>query len=185
MRLRAWSGLTVAAVLVGVLAGCTADPDPVEAAPTESSPPPSTAPSAPADDEPSAPPTCETLLTPAMIRGFTSLGWSAQSDPFILGDNEIDGLLCKWADYEAPNSNEVQIYGWGRLDADEAADAQELLVAQGWRLEEVAEGTLVSEDPAFAVIVDENGYGMSYLFGDGWVIVADTRQNLVLIDRPA
>lgn len=29
---------------------------------------------------------------------------------------------------------------------------------------------------------DGEGYGMTYLFGDGWVKVADTKQGLVLVE---
>ncbi len=29
-----------------------------------------------------------------------------------------------------------------------------------------------------------DGYGLTYLFGDGWVKLADTRQSLILVDTP-
>jgi hypothetical protein len=28
---------------------------------------------------------------------------------------------------------------------------------------------------------DEDGYGMTYLFGDGWVTLSDTKQGLLLV----
>ena len=31
---------------------------------------------------------------------------------------------------------------------------------------------------------DAEGYGITYLFGDGWVTFSDTRQGLLLIQRP-
>ena len=45
-------------------------------------------------------------------------------------------------------------------------------------------GTYITEDPAYAIGIDDAGYGMTYHFGDGWVSVSETKQNLQLINAP-
>ena len=50
--------------------------------------------------------------------------------------------------------------------------------------EDAAEGVYVTESPETAIATDEEGYGMTYLFGDGWVKLADTKQGLLLIEWP-
>ncbi len=73
----------------------------------------------------------------------------------------------------------------GRRSTDDAAeDAQANLVSQGWVREDGADGVYITESPEMTIAPDEQGYGMTYLFGDGWVIVADTKQGLVLIEWP-
>ncbi len=67
------------------------------------------------------------------------------------------------------------------LPAD-AERAREGLEDEGWRSEESAQGVYVTEDPQYAMSTDEDGYGMTYLFGDGWVKVADTKQGLLLVE---
>ena len=56
--------------------------------------------------------------------------------------------------------------------------------SQGWLRESGADGVYVTESPETTIAADENGYGMTYLFGDGWVMLADTKQGLVLIEWP-
>ena len=74
--------------------------------------------------------------------------------------------------------------GWAPITADDAINMQAGLESEGW-LREEADGTVyITEDPMQAPTTDENGYGMTYQFGDGWVLVADVKQNLLLIQRP-
>ena len=56
------------------------------------------------------------------------------------------------------------------------------MIESGWRREDGADGIYITEDPQYAMGTDDDGYGMTYLFGDGWVKFADTRQSLLLID---
>ena len=35
-----------------------------------------------------------------------------------------------------------------------------------------------------AVATDDEGYGLTYLFGDGWVKYADTKQSIALVEWP-
>ena len=56
--------------------------------------------------------------------------------------------------------------------------------SQGWVREDSAEGVYITESPETTIAVDEEGYGMTYLFGDGWVKLADTKQGLLLIEWP-
>ena len=47
------------------------------------------------------------------------------------------------------------------------------------------EGVYITEAKETTIAVDSEGYGMTYLFGDGWVKLADTKQGLLLIEWPA
>ena len=86
-----------------------------------------------------------------------------------------------WADFSTA-SDHGQMYGWGSLDERASATAQSNLKRDGWLRS--TEGDLVyfTEDPAYAIATDEDGFGMTYEFGDGWVKFADTKQGLLLID---
>ena len=53
-----------------------------------------------------------------------------------------------------------------------------------WLREDGNHGTYITEDPAYAIGIDDAGYGMTYHFGDGWVSVSETKQNLQLINAP-
>ena len=47
------------------------------------------------------------------------------------------------------------------------------------------DGLIVTESSETTVATDEDGYGLTYLFGDGWVKYADTKQGLLLVRWPA
>ena len=66
----------------------------------------------------------------------------------------------------------------------EATAAQDELIAAGWLREDGNHGIYITEDPAYAIGIDDAGYGMTYHFGDGWVSVSETKQNLQLINAP-
>ena len=55
---------------------------------------------------------------------------------------------------------------------------QQTLVDQGWVRESRRDGVYITESPETAIAKDDQGYGMTYLFGDGWVTIADTKQGL-------
>ena len=168
-------GATLVLALSASLAtGCAATTPPPEpetttgagATPSVPAAQPSTEPTenaAPAED-----PTCETLIADATVADFQSVGWTARV----------------WADFEGQAGDHVQIFGWAPIEADAASDAEAELVEQGWTREKGADGVYVTESPETSIATDNEGYGMTYLFGDGWVILADTKQGLVLIDWP-
>ena len=54
----------------------------------------------------------------------------------------------------------------------------------GWIADQASGNSFITEDPMQALSVDDDGYGMTYQFGDGWVTVADVKQSLLLIQRP-
>ena len=171
-----------------VLSGCSSTPD---AAP--SAPPPSAAPSAtptptPTAIEPVARPedlTCETLIAPDVVAAFVEAGWEPQEDVFRIGSREIaDGLWCIWGAAGAVTAS-VQIYGWSGIDPADAEEAQAELTEGGWVAEESAEGVYITENPDTTVATDDDGYGMTFLFGNGWVAVADTKEGLLVIELPA
>lgn len=136
----------------------------------------------PATEEPDAEISCESMISPGTVEALTTAGWTAKPKDFVIGDVTLtEGLLCFWADY-AVGSDHGQLYGWSAITPEDAASAQAALLASGWTREDGPEGTYITEDPQFSMGTDEDGYGMTYLFHDGWVKLADTRQGLVLID---
>ena len=175
----------LAAVLL--LASCSApDPTPTPTPPASTSVEPTTAvTTAPVDDAtpaPGAEPTCKTIITPGTVDALTSQGWTAKQEELRIGETLIeDGLLCMWADFSTA-SDHGQMYGWGALDARTSDVAQSNLKRDGWLRS--TEGDLVyfTEDPAYAITTDDDGFGMTYEFGDGWVKFADTKQGLLLIE---
>lgn len=180
------------AAMMLALASCSAQPD---AAPTPMSTPSSTAPaptSSPtpetvaseSPEEPIGDPTCETLIAHSTIEIFDEHGWTHREDEFRIGGDVIEGgLQCVWGDYSVASDN-VQIFGWAPLGAAESASAQQRLVAEGWIRADQDGRMFITEDPNFSIALDEAGFGMTYEFGDGWVTLADTKQSLVLIERP-
>lgn len=129
--------------------------------------------------------TCDSLVSADILADLTTQGWTYREEPFTVGDVTIDdGVQCMWADFTTASGN-LLLFGWAPITTDDAAAAQENLVAQGWTVEQASDGVYVTEDASQAPTVDENGYGMTYEFGDGWVTMSDTKQNLLLIERPA
>ena len=136
--------------------------------------------SADAADEP----TCETIIPTSTVNDFASLGWTAKQDPFYVGQTALNGgLQCTWGDYSVP-SDHVQVFGWAPITADQANLARSDLLSSGWRQVDDSGRTYITENSDTAVAVDDQGYGMTYLFGDGWVKVADTKQGLLLVEWP-
>ena len=130
-------------------------------------------------------PTCDTIIPAQTVEDFESVGWTVQASPLRIGATEIDGgIQCIWGDFTVATDH-VQIYGWAPIDADAAEEAQDELVSSGWRLEETPEGVIVSESTETAITTDDAGYGLTYLFGEGWVKYADTKLGLLLVVWPA
>ena len=129
--------------------------------------------------------TCESMLAADALAEFEESGWTVRQDPFVILDLELpEGTACTWGDFTSPTSDDLVLFGWSPLDADDAAAATESLLAEGWRAEEADGVTLITEDPTFALRTDAEGYGVTYTFGDGWVAVSDTKQGLELITLP-
>ena len=184
--------IPVAAFAAGILllAGCaTAAPGPegsaLPTAPTAEATA-TTGPSEPSPTPTSAPTevSCESIISTDTAAQLAAQGWTAKESPLVVGTTTVsDGLSCMWADFAVP-SGALLIFGWGPIDDADAVAAQNELLAQGWMREEGTEGTYITEDPMQAPTTDVDGYGMTYLFGDGWGTVADTKQGLLLINRP-
>jgi hypothetical protein len=172
-----------------LLASCASpEPAPTSAPPASSSAsvePSPAATTAPVDEETpaaDADPTCDTIITEGTVEALTSQGWTSKPQELRIGDTLVeDGLMCMWADFSTP-SDHGQMYGWGTLDERTSETAQSNLQRDGWLRS--TEGGLVyfTEDPDYAIATDEDGFGMTYEFGDGWVKFADTKQGLLLID---
>lgn len=141
-----------------------------------------TVPDAPAEEPATEPVTCENLISADTVTELESERWTHQEESFVIGTvAPADGIRCMWGDASVGTG---VIFGWAPLTADEAAAAQALLEDDGW-IREGGDGTVYyTEDPMQALTVDENGYGMTYEFGDDWVTLSDTKQGLLLIERP-
>ncbi|MDT0156971.1 hypothetical protein Q9R19_04940 [Microbacterium sp. ARD32] len=127
-------------------------------------------------------PTCDTIITEGTVEGLTSQGWTFEEREFRIGDVLVpDGLECLWADYSTA-SDHGQIYSWGEISAEASRTAQAGLADDGWLRSTEGDRIYLTEDPAYAIAKDEDGFGMTYEFGDGWVKFADTKQGLLLID---
>ncbi len=186
MTSRTFSAAIAALLLTAALAGCSGTPE-GEGTPTPSETTPVVEPSVAPVDTPapaatSGTPTCETIISVGTVKALTDAGWTAEKRDFTIGDITLnEGLLCLWADYTVV-SDHGQLYGWSPITADEASKAQTWLLAQGWIREDGDDGSYFTEDPQFSLGTDEEGYGMTYFFGDGWVKLSDTKQGLILID---
>jgi hypothetical protein len=185
--MRRLAALAVAAAAASVLVACApaAHSSPPTSTPREDS---SVAPtgSAPSSKPTAAgKPTCEGIIPSTTVAAFKNVGWSSQEDPFQIGDQKLSGgIECRWADFSVASDN-LQIFGWSPITKAEAQAARDALVSSGWHvLDGTTDGTYITEDKSTALSTDDEGYGMTYLFGDGWVKVADTKQGLLLVDWP-
>lgn len=176
------------ALLLAALTACSAPDDGAETpAPDAATPAPQTSVEPATTPEPEPTPgalSCESMISPGTVAALSEAGWTAETKDFVIGDTTIPeeaGLLCFWGDYSV-GSDHGQLYGWAELSASAASDAQTSLLAAGWHREDGSEGVYITEDPQYAMGTDDDGYGMTYLFGDGWLKLADTRQGLILID---
>lgn len=187
MNSRIMSATAGVLLLVVALTACAA-PEPRPSSAPDTVQPRSTEPAAPViaptPDAREAELTCESMLSEGTVTALTDAGWTAQTKEFVAGGVELrEGLLCFWADYTVA-SDHGQLYGWSAIDDSDAASVQAALLAEGWKREDGPDGVYYTEDPRYAMGTDEDGYGMTYLFGDGWVRLADTRQGLILIEWP-
>jgi hypothetical protein len=184
-------GAALVLVVTASLATACASSPPSATEPTGSTAGTPTAPAPASSAEPTGAaaaagdPTCETIIADATVADFESIGWTARADPFYIGETELpEGLQCVWADFEGPAGDHIQLFGWAPIDPDAEAKAEDDLVAQGWVRESGDEGVYITESPETTIATDDEGYGLTYLFGDGWVKVADTKQGLLLIEWP-
>lgn len=182
--------LAVAALAAVSLASCAPEAPTSEGAPST---PPAAAP-APTAQDPAATPqpietgvpadevTCETLVLPSTRETFESSGWSVeQADLTILEDTLAGGIECTWADFSI-QSNDRVVLGWAPVAPDVAVGLQDGLEAEGWLREDEGETVYLTEPNPLTV--DENGYGYTYEFSEGWVAMADWKANLPLIETP-
>lgn len=185
MKNRITSAAFGALLLTVALASCSGTPEGAKTPSPQTPKPTATAsvePVATQTPETPAVPTCDTIVSAGTVQALTDAGWTFEEKEFVIGGVELpDGLLCFWADYTVA-SDHGQLYGWSEISAEDAATAQSSLLGEGWTREDGTDGTYITENPQFAMGTDDDGYGMTYLFGDGWVEFADTRQGLILID---
>ncbi len=127
--------------------------------------------------------TCENLLSPDTVETFGSTGWTVREDPFVILDLELPkGIACTWGDFSSPTNDDLILFGWSPISEADASAAEAALEGEGWLRKDDPRGTMITEDPSSALRLDDQGYGMTYLFRNGWVEVSDTRQGLDLID---
>ena len=181
--------LAIIAASTLVATGCAGSPDSGEAA---TSAPASAAPASPATTpEPTettatvAAASCENIISPSALDSFEAEGWTVEEEQMTVAAVTLaDGISCTWTNAEQAGGN-ILIFGWSPITAEQAAQAEQSLESDGWTSESTDEGLMVTIDPNMAITVDDDGFGETYLFGDGWVIMAGTKQNLMLVDRRA
>jgi hypothetical protein len=180
------SALALSAAAALVLAACSSGP---ETTPTEM-PQPTAVPSSPGptptatETAEASEPTCDTIIPESTVADYAEVGWTSRSEPLRVGSIELDGgITCTWGDYSVATDH-VQIYGWAPITETEVDAAIAELVSSGWTREDEADGVYMTESADTAIGTDEEGYGLTYLFGDGWVKFADTKQSLLLVIWP-
>lgn len=184
-RVLAALGMTVVA-LAGATA-CSSGHSPVPATSSTSGArvTASPTPSPDAIDVPAAfprPLDCETLIPADTVAALHKQGWSAAQRDFAFGPDPVPGgIACLWADPTTASDHGL-LYGWAPISGVDAAAREAELVSEGWIREDSARGVYITADPRTALSKDADGYGMTYLFGRGWVSVSDTKQGLILID---
>lgn len=190
---RSMAATLLIAVVVAFTAACAPTPAPAPTA-TVGAP---TGPSDPSDPAATPDPeetggvsaedvTCETLTDADAVADMTARGWTPREDPFFIGDLSLpDGISCTWGDFSVETGDNLLLFAWAPISESDAEASRTALVEEGWIVEESEDGVYLTEDPEQAIVVDDEGYGMTYLFGDGWVTLSDTKQGLVLIERPA
>ncbi len=129
--------------------------------------------------------TCEGMIEPDTLAEFKKKGWTAKQTPFTFETQPSSapvegGLICTWANYSVASGNLME-FGWAHVTSDVATTMAAQLEKEGWRREKAASGFYITQDPSRAITTDDKGYGMTYLFGDGWVAVSDTKQYLLLL----
>lgn len=184
---RTLAGIALAVGAATVLAGCAGsqpEPEPTSQATTTTPTQPAPEETGEETPEPQADPACDTIIPADVVASFEDANWTFREEVFRVGATEVPGgITCTWGDMSVA-SDHVQMFGWAPLDADRSAQLQSTLLQEGWLSEEGSTGTYVTEDPDTAVAPDDEGYGWTYLFGDGWVTFADTKQGLVLVEWP-
>ncbi|GAA3916335.1 nitrate ABC transporter substrate-binding protein [Microbacterium invictum] len=189
-RVTASAAIAAAALLTASCAGTPEAAPPVTTAPPAAPTTGATDPATPAPDVTDEAPepvtaTCETLVSTDTLAELEAQSWTYKEEPFVIGDvAPADGISCTWGDFSVATGN-VLIFAWAPLTADEVTTAQAQLDEDGWMREDSDAGVYYTEDPMQALNTDENGYGMTYRFGDDWVTLSDTKQGLLLIERPA
>lgn len=170
---------TLALAMIATTTACTPSTGPGPSG--SSSTKPSASSAAPKTAAASGPPSCDTLITPDTVAALKKQGWVSQQRDFSFGPNVVPGgLLCLWAEADTASDHGL-LYGWAPISASDAVAREAQLVSSGWILEDSDRGVYVTADPRTTLSRDEEGYGITYLFGDGWVTVSDTKQGLVLI----
>lgn len=186
------SAVALASALV--LSGCTsaapsADPtttsNAVSPTPTEALPGPTPDASATAGGAV----TCDSMIVSDTLAEFKTKGWTAKQTPFTFETQPPSapiggGLICTWANYSVASGNLIE-FGWAPISSADAEKVSAQLEKEGWRREAGESGFYITQDPSRVITVDDKGYGMTYLFGDGWVAVSDTKQNLLLMPATA
>ncbi len=184
---RSLATLAVAVAAVALVGCGAAAPETAPSSVAPSTPAPSgSAPqdAGPTPSQPAPDPACDTIIPADVVQAFTDAGWGSQQDVFRIGATEIPGgLTCTWGDLSVA-SDHVQMFGWAPIDADTAAQQQAALLQEGWFREDGPDGVYITENKDTVVAPDEDGYGWTYLFGDGWVKFADTKQGLLLVSWP-
>ena len=132
---------------------------------------------------PAVVPSCEQLTSPVALSILQANGYEPIASAFLIGDLTLDpGVQCWWTIPDSGTDAHV-LQAWGEITEGDAQMAIDALVGEGWVTEPGDDGTYVT-NPGGGVQSDADGYFTTYLFGDGWVTLADVKAGLAEIVRP-
>lgn len=189
MTRRRGRALAVAVVVAAAvtLAGCaSASPAPTATATGRAQQPQPTATVSGSGDNPTpaGDPTCDTIIPASTVDTFEKAGWVSREDPFFIGNIELPGgIQCTWGDAKVA-SDQVQVYGWAPITAEQVQEVTSELVDSGWKKFTENDVTYITATGDMILNADDQGYGMTYAFGDGHITFADTKQGLLLVEWP-
>ena len=181
---------TVALATALLLSGCTSAAPSADLTPTGNAVSPTSTEALPGPTPDASPTTggavtCDSMIVSDTLAEFKSKGWTAKQTPFTFETQPPSapingGLICTWANYSVASGNLIE-FGWAPISTADAETVAAQLEKEGWRREPADSGFYITQDPSRVITVDDKGYGMTYQFGDGWVAVSDTKQNLLLM----
>ena len=173
-------------VLLLALSGCSnlgGDAPEVQKPENTNQPTPTSTATVTPSTAPAVAPTCEQLAEPALLDWLHDGGYTPTASTFVIGDLSLEpGVRCLWAIPDV-GTDSIVLHAWGEISDQDAPTAIASLADKGWVTERGDIGTYVT-DPGGGPQQDAEGYVTTYLFGDGWVTLADVKAGLAEIVRP-
>jgi len=127
---------------------------------------------------------CDGILPADTVKDFTDAGWASRQDPFYVGNIELTGgIQCTWGDPSVA-SDQVQVFGWAPVTAEQIDEITSELVDSGWKKLDENGVVYITAPEEMIMSRDDDGYGMTYRIRDDDIAVSDTKQGLLLVEWP-